>query len=113
MGSSVGRYIIEDRYLAIRIAVYSAQHNDLVLILGKGQHDFQEWIGGHVYSGHEKEIKDKKMILKHTIKGWFDDRLECRKALLHLPRLNGLMPDLNRSVIPWMWPGLHRRHPLE
>merc|ERR1712224_672024 len=75
--------------------------------------DFQEWIGSHIYANEEEEIKNEKTILKRLIKGWFDDRLECRKALYQLPQLNALIPGLDRSVLPWMWPGVHRRHPLE
>merc|ERR1712224_906655 len=87
--SAVGRYVIEDRYLAIRCAIYSAQHGDLVLILGKGHYDFQDWIGSNVYNDQEKDIKDKEAILNCTIKSWFDDRLECRKTVFHLPQFMG------------------------
>jgi len=111
--SEVRRYIIEDRYLAIRSAIYTAQKNDMVIVAGKGHEDYQEWIGSHVYSGHEDEVKKNPTILKQLVKGWFDDRVECRTALLKIPQLNALLPGLDRSVLPWMWPGLQRKHPLE
>eukprot|EP00747_Dinoflagellata_sp_TGD_P158674 gnl/TRDRNA2_/TRDRNA2_177833_c0_seq1.p1 gnl/TRDRNA2_/TRDRNA2_177833_c0~~gnl/TRDRNA2_/TRDRNA2_177833_c0_seq1.p1 ORF type:complete len:761 (-),score=-36.13 gnl/TRDRNA2_/TRDRNA2_177833_c0_seq1:261-2543(-) len=111
--SEVGRFIIEDRYLALRCAIFSAQRNDVVIIAGKGHNDYQDWSYHHIYgdSRHEtkKKISDKTII----IKGWFDDRRESRDALYKLPQLNALTPGLDRSTIPWMWSGLRRRHPLE
>ena len=37
------RYVMEDRWTAIRWAIGTAQKNDCVVIAGKGAEDFQEW----------------------------------------------------------------------
>lgn len=37
------RYVMEDRWTAIRWAIGTAQKNDIVVIAGKGAEDFQEW----------------------------------------------------------------------
>jgi len=37
--SDLRRYVIEDRYLAIRCAIYTAQKDDVVVIAGKGNND--------------------------------------------------------------------------
>uniref|UniRef100_A0A1D1ZZJ8 Mur ligase central domain-containing protein n=1 Tax=Auxenochlorella protothecoides TaxID=3075 RepID=A0A1D1ZZJ8_AUXPR len=84
--SEVGRYVIEDRFSAIRVAIGMAKPKDLILVLGKGHEDFQEYWGGQE--------------LGETVKGWFDDRVECRAALGRLPSLEKLK-DLDRSFLPW------------
>lgn len=110
----VKRYIIEDRYLAIRGAIYMASKNDAVVITGKGCNNYQKWSKNYV-SGIEssKLPKDKFNRADDLVLGWFDDRVEARNSLSKLPRLNEIFPGLDRSLIPWIWPGLHRRHPLE
>ena len=43
------RYVMEDRFTAIRWAIGTAQKKDIVVIAGKGHHDYQEWdlgVGG-------------------------------------------------------------------
>lgn len=93
------RYVIEDRYMAIRSAIYTAQKDDVVVIAGKGHEDYQEW--------EDPENPGK------LAKGWFDDRVEARNALSKLPYIQNLVPGLNRSEMPWMWPGQRRLHPLD
>ena len=63
----VRRYVIVDRFFAVRTAIAMAEENDCVLILGKGtKNDFFE-IEGQKY--------------------WFDDRMESRDAFARLPAL--------------------------
>jgi hypothetical protein len=38
------RYVMEDRWMAIRCAIGTAQQDDLVVIAGKGAEDFQEYV---------------------------------------------------------------------
>lgn len=38
-----GRYVMEDRWTAIRWAIGTAQKHDCVVIAGKGHTDYQEW----------------------------------------------------------------------
>jgi UDP-N-acetylmuramyl tripeptide synthase len=111
--SEVKRYIIEDRYLAIRCAIFMASKDDIVVISGKGDKDYQEWFGKNVFDPADENSSANRKQLKTILKGWFDDRVECRDALSKIPQLNALIPGLERSTLPWHWPGLHRRHPLE
>merc|ERR1711920_907309 len=111
--SEVRRFIIEDRFIALRSAIYSAQKGDVVVIAGKGNEDYQEWIGRHVFEDSTELVKKDPRILEQLVKGWFDDRIECQDAISKLHQVNALFPGLNRSVMPWLWTGLHRRHPLE
>eukprot|EP01026_Neomeris_dumetosa_P081707 TRINITY_DN92262_c0_g3_i5.p4 TRINITY_DN92262_c0_g3~~TRINITY_DN92262_c0_g3_i5.p4 ORF type:complete len:136 (-),score=16.99 TRINITY_DN92262_c0_g3_i5:714-1121(-) len=80
----VQRYVMEDRFSAIRIAIGTAQKNDVVVIAGKGARDYLEW----------GDIDD------NIVKGWFDDRVEARNALAKLPYLQQIQ-YLNRKQIPW------------
>ena len=41
--SQVRRYVMEDRFCAIRAAIGTAQARDVVVIAGKGCQDFQEY----------------------------------------------------------------------
>jgi hypothetical protein len=118
--ASARRYIIEDRYLAIRGAIYMACKNDIIVIAGKGDKDYQEWfekilfqkghnnVLGGVAPDHFQMNQSEKLI-----RSWFDDRVEARNALSKLPQLCEVFPALERSLLPWVWPGLQRRHPLE
>ena len=58
--SEVKRFVIEDRFDAIRLAVGMCNDGDTLVIAGKGEEDFQ--------------------ILGDT-KGWFDDRVEMKDAV--------------------------------
>merc|ERR1712196_499314 len=102
-----------DRYLALRCAIYTAQKNDAVLILGKGHDDYQDWSYHHVYGDNPQSTEKETAVTSQIIKGWFDDRQECRDALYKLPQLDALTSGLDRSMMPWMWTGLRRRHPPE
>jgi len=87
------RYVCEDRWMAIRWAVGTAAAEDAVLIVGKGAEDFQEWVrpsrkGGENGNGGE------------TVRGWFDDRVEARNALVRAADLWGVAA-LDRSELPW------------
>lgn len=98
--SAVKKYVIEDRYSAIRAAVGMAGARDFVVVVGKGHEDYQEYddpegnivrVGGCTCSatnGHTKK------------QGWFDDRVECRNALSKLGMLYAIR-DLDRKEIPW------------
>ena len=81
------RYVCEDRWMAIRWAVGTAAADDAVLIVGKGSEDFQEW----VRPGKGGE----------TVRGWFDDRVEARHALVKAAELWSVSA-LDRSELPWM-----------
>ena len=81
------RYVCEDRWMAIRWAVGTAQADDAVLIVGKGCEDFQEWV---------RPGKDGE-----TVRGWFDDRVEARHALVKAAELWSVSA-LDRSELPWM-----------
>jgi UDP-N-acetylmuramyl tripeptide synthase len=111
--SETKRFIIEDRNLAIKIAIYTAQKDDVVVILGKGERDYQEWSSDKLFDKNNINIKKNPLILKSSIRGWFDDRVESRNALSKVPHINAVFPGINRSSLPWSWPGLHRKHPLE
>ena len=74
----VRRYIIVDRFFAVRAAIAMAEENDCVLILGKGDQDFFE-IEGQKY--------------------WFDDRMESRDALKRLPALQA--EGVVTTSLPW------------
>ena len=74
----VRRYVIVDRFFAVRAAIAMAEENDCVLILGKGDQDFFE-IEGQKY--------------------WFDDRMESRDALKRLPALQA--EGVVMTSLPW------------
>lgn len=114
--SEVGRYIIEDRFSAIRVAIGQAKPRDVVIVAGRGHIDFMEYwdglsplpsfsdaessddiIGGFYEQGSTTENED---ATTSTVLGWFDDRVECRNAVAKLSYLTGLK-DLDRSTIPW------------
>jgi len=111
--SEVGRYIIEDRYIALRCAIYIAHKEDIVLITGKGSDDYQEWAGYHIFESTGKAEKENLLRSKKLFKSWFDDRVECKNALSKLQLIDTMFPELDRSILPWTWRGLHRRHPLD
>lgn len=78
------RYVIEDRWCAIRAAIGTAQKGDVVVIAGKGHEDYQEHadVNGTLF------------------KSWFDDRVEARNALSKLQYLNQI-PGLVRKDTMW------------
>jgi len=78
------RYVMEDRFSAIRAAIGTAGPGDVVVILGRGHKDYMEY-------GAEDDT---------TVLGWFDDRVEARSALSKLTYLDQLS-DLSRNKLPW------------
>lgn len=80
----VKRYVMEDRFSAIRAAIGTAQKNDVVVIAGKGHEDYIEYCD----------------IDGNPLKAWFDDRVEARNALSKLPYLQQI-PYLDRKNLPW------------
>lgn len=77
------RYVMEDRFSAIRAAIGTAKEGDVVVLAGKGCEDFIEY--GDATGG--------------TVKGWFDDRVEARCALSKLKYLENI--KLRRDTLPW------------
>jgi UDP-N-acetylmuramoyl-L-alanyl-D-glutamate--2,6-diaminopimelate ligase len=82
------RYVMEDRFSAIRSAIGTASPGDVVVIAGRGHKDYMEyWDGDSEDAG--------------IVKGWFDDRVEARSALLKLSVLKQLDGKLDRKTLPW------------
>lgn len=127
--SEVGRYIIEDRFSAIRVAIGLAKPKDVVIVAGRGHLDYMEyWDGlsplsdgpGTSVSSIDEQLdksssdafedgffedpgmsaSDSEIPQPGTVVGWFDDRVECRNAVAKLGYLTGIK-DLDRSTIPW------------
>ncbi|EFJ40847.1 hypothetical protein VOLCADRAFT_119843 [Volvox carteri f. nagariensis] len=78
------RYIMEDRYSAIRAAIGTAGPEDVVLLAGKGH---QDWVEHADTDGN-------------ILRGWLDDRVEARNALSKLKYLKQI-PKFNRDTLPW------------
>jgi UDP-N-acetylmuramyl-tripeptide synthetase len=76
------RYVIVDRYFAIRAAVAMAGEEDAVLICGKGHEDY-------IVVGQKKH--------------WFDDRVEARDALQKIVRVQE--SGIDTFNLPWGRPG--------
>ena len=72
------RYVIVDRFYAIRAAIAMAGEDDAVLICGKGHEDY---------------------IVVGTKKHWFDDRVEARDALHKIPGVQEA--GIDTSNLPW------------
>ncbi|KAJ9528971.1 hypothetical protein QJQ45_000528 [Haematococcus lacustris] len=85
------RYVMEDRFSAIRAAIGSAGPGDVVLIAGRGHQDFMEYGTEEVGGAHSKDT---------VVRAWFDDRAEARSALSKLAYLNQLT-KLKRTHLPW------------
>ena len=85
-----GRHVCEDRWMAIRWAIGTAQDGDAVVIAGKGAEDYQLY--AHRASGE-------------PFRGWFDDRVEARNALARVVDLRTVDPKkMDRSELPWEQP---------
>jgi len=82
----VKRYVVEDRFSAIRLAIGSAVDKDVVVIAGKGHEDYVEYGDG----------------AGGVVRGWFDDRVEARNALSKLQYLDNLtkLGVITRSAGP-------------
>jgi UDP-N-acetylmuramyl tripeptide synthase len=88
--NEVGRYVIEDRFTAIRVALGMARARDVVIVAGRGAADKVEvWDGGAGGAARGG-----------TRAAWLDDRVEVRNALGRLARLDKL-GDLDRGALPW------------
>lgn len=104
--SEVGRYVIEDRYSAIRVAVGLAKPRDVVVVAGHGHIDYMDYWDGvsppnrPIESLTEEELEDEEVEVTGTVRGWFDDRVECRNAVSNLSKINDIK-DLDRSTLPW------------
>ena len=114
--SEVGRYIVEDRFSAIRVAVGLAKPKDVVIIAGRGHVDFMEYwdgasplpdggtstvdiIDGNFFDDAGFSGSDSESPTE-TVLGWFDDRVEARNAVAKLRYIDGVK-DLDRSTLPW------------
>lgn len=96
--SIIERYVVEDRYSAIRLAIGMAKAKDVVVVAGRGHEDYIEvWDGMYGQQPYTTDFSHETM---GTIKGWFDDRVECRNALSKLSYLNSIK-DLDRKFLPW------------
>jgi len=96
--SIIERYVVEDRYSAIRLAIGMAKPKDVVVVAGRGHEDYIEvWDGMYGQQPYTTDFSHETM---GTIKGWFDDRVECRNALSKLSYLNSIK-DLDRKFLPW------------
>ena len=124
--SEVGRYVVEDRFSAIRVAIGLAKPRDVVIVAGRGHLDYMEyWDGlspiskpsevmepagfnvgpdqdiiGGLYEDSGFSTSELDESETSTVLGWFDDRVECRNAVSKLRYLTGLK-DLDRSTLPW------------
>ena len=83
------RYVMEDRFSAIRAAIGTAGPGDVVVIAGRGHNDCMEyWDGDYDNAG--------------VLEGWLDDRVEARSALQKLSILKQLDDgQLERKTLPW------------
>ncbi|KDD74160.1 hypothetical protein H632_c1521p1, partial [Helicosporidium sp. ATCC 50920] len=86
--SELQRYVVEERGLAIRVAVAMAQPGDLVLVVGKGHMDWQEVGDGDA--------------LGETHLARFDDAAECRSAMRALAKMPEEFKDMDRRFMPWI-----------
>lgn len=74
--SQVKRFIVEDRFEAIRLAIAMCDVGDTLVVAGKGNEDFQ--------------------ILGDT-KGWFDDKVELTDAIQRLASLKRNFVDIDAN----------------
>ncbi len=92
------RYIMEDRFSAIRAAIGTAQPGDVVLIAGRGHCDYMEYWDGEEPSSEEGQGGGRQAGI---VRGWRDDRVEARCALQKLSILQQLDGKLDRKTLPW------------
>jgi UDP-N-acetylmuramoyl-L-alanyl-D-glutamate--2,6-diaminopimelate ligase len=79
----IRRYVIEERFYAIRVAIAMADQFDCVVIAGKGHEDYVEW---HVQNSTETKF-------------WFDDRKEARDCLTRIEEMQKAGVDTRN--LPW------------
>ena len=83
--NSVRRYVVQERYYAIRLAIGMAEPGDAVVIAGKGHEDYQ------ILANGEEE----------AVKSWFDDRVESYAALQEMAKIQAAGWDTRE--LPWVW----------
>lgn len=79
----IRRYVLEERFWAIRAAIAMAEEYDCVVVAGKGHEDYVEW---DVQNSTETKF-------------WFDDRQECRDSLNRVVELQKSGVDTRN--LPW------------
>ena len=83
--NSVRRYVVQERYYAIRLAIGMAEPGDCVVIAGKGHEDYQI-------------LMDDAYA---PVKSWFDDRVESYAALQEMAKIQAA--GWRTSELPWTW----------
>ena len=78
------RYVISERYAAIRYAVGMAGPGDAVIVAGKGHEDYQEFYDSAAGA---------------PLKTWFDDRVECYAALREIAKFQAA--GVHTQNLPW------------
>ena len=73
---------MEDRFTAIRWAIGTAQKKDIVVIAGKGHHDYQEWDLGYggllkVTSLCQLQSADERTVRAHSLPVYCSNRVCC------------------------------------
>lgn len=94
LGAQWRRFVIHDRFNAIRVAIATAQERDVVIIAGKGNEDFQEY---HDENG--QIVRVSHPLAQCRYRGW------CQCAAIYLPHCrfnhgcgNGCRRHLTYSV---------------
>ena len=83
--NEVKRYVVQERYYAIRLAIGMAEAGDAVVIAGKGHEDYQ------ILADEEYQ----------PVKSWFDDRVESYAALQEMAKIQAA--GWRTNELPWTW----------